>query len=84
MAKKSEFQSLSDGRKPLSASERKQVMDAGAVWHHGPGGAESPAVWKSESGGKTTYVTNTHRAYASAPTLKGAIGKFHRIIKGTA
>lgn len=82
---KSAFQKLQDRRVPLTAEERKRVMAAKATWHHGPNGGPTPAVWKSVDGaGKVTYVTNTHRAYATAPTLKGAIGKYHRFIKGTA
>ena len=60
-------------------------MDKKAVWHRGPGGQESPAVWKSvDKNGKTTYVTHTHRVYNTARTLKGAIGRYHRFIKSTA
>jgi hypothetical protein len=83
---KSEFEKLEDNKVPLTAEERKKVMDADAVWHHGPNGKESPAVWKSKNPktGKITYVTHTHRAYNTAPTLKGAIGKYHSFIKGTA
>ncbi|MDE2104840.1 MAG: hypothetical protein KGL39_46820 [Patescibacteria group bacterium] len=60
-------------------------MKAKAVWHFAPSRAASPAVWKSvDENGKVTYVTNTHRAYNTAPTLKGAIGRYHKFIKGTA
>ena len=61
-------------------------MKAKAVWHNGPHGEEQAAVWKSvnKNTGKTTYVTNTHRAYNTASTLRGAIGRFHKFIKGTA
>lgn len=84
-AKKSEFEKLKENKIPLTDEERKQVMDADAVWHHGPNGAPSPAVWKSkDSKGKTIYVTHTHRAYNTARTLKAAINKYHRFIKGTA
>ena len=84
--KKSAFQRLQDMRMQLSPEERKKVMVAGAVWHMAPGNKPSPAVWKSHNPrtGKTTYVTNTHRAYNTAPTLKGAISRFHKFIKGTA
>lgn len=83
---KSEFQKLEDNKVPLTDEERKKVMDADATWHHGPNGAPSSAVWKSKDPktGKITYITNTHRAWNSAPTLKGAIGKYHSFIKGTA
>jgi len=84
--KKSEFQKLEDDKVPLTDEERKKVMDADATWNHGPNGAPSPAVWKSKNPktGKVTFVTNTHRAYNTAPTLKGAIGRYHKFIKGTA
>lgn len=84
--KKSEFTKLEDNKVPLTDDERKKVMDADATWHHGPNGAPSPAVWKSKNPktGKVTFVTNTHRAYNTAPTLKGAIGRYHKFIKGTA
>ena len=82
--KKSDFQKLQDNKVDLTSEERKQCMDKKAVWHFN-GGSPSPAVWKSvDKDGKTTYVTHTHRAYNTAPTLKGAIGKFHSFIKGTA
>ena len=84
-AKKSKFQKLEDNKVPLTDEERKTVMDADAIWHHGPGGKPSPAVWKSkDKNGKITYVTNTHRAYQDRPTLKGAISIYHSFIKGTA
>jgi hypothetical protein len=82
---KNEFKKLQDNKVPLTDEERKQVMDADATWHHGPNGEATPAVWKSENkNGKVTYITNTHRCYNIAPTLKGAIGKYHSFIKGTA
>jgi len=82
---KSDFQKLKDNQVPLTPEERKEVMDRKAVWHKAPDGEESVAVWKSvNKDGKTTYVTHTHRAYNTAPTLKGAIGRFHDFIKGTA
>lgn len=86
LEKKSEFQKLEDNKVPLTDEEREKVMDADAIWHHGPNGAPSPAVWKSKNPktGKVTYITNTHRAYNTAPTLKGAIGRYHDFIKGTA
>lgn len=80
-----EFLSLKKNQKPLTDEERTEVMDAEAVWHHGPNGEASPAVWKSvdPKTDKITYITHTHRAYNTAPTLKGAIGRYHKFIKGT-
>lgn len=68
----------------LTPEERSQVMSADAVWNHGPNGEATPAVWKAVINGKTTYVTNTHRAYNTADTVKGAISRYHKFIKGTA
>lgn len=85
MEKKSDFQRLQDNKVDLTPEERKEVMDKKAIWHHGPGGSGSPAVWKSvDKNDKVTYITHTHRAYNTAPTLKGAISRFHNFIKGTA
>lgn len=82
---KNKFDRLKDNRKPLTAAEHAKVMKAKAVWHHGPNGEETPAVWKSVgSDGETIFVTNTHRAYNTAPTVDGAIKRFHDFIKGTA
>jgi hypothetical protein len=71
-----EMKTLKLNRVELDDDERKQVMRRGAVWHHGPKGKASPAVWKSEVRGKTYFVCNTHRAAAVKPTLKGAIRAF--------
>jgi len=75
-----------ENRTNLTKEEHAEVMEAEAVWHNGPEGKANAAVWKSinPKTKKVTYVTNTHRAYNTAPTLKGAIGKFHSFIKGTA
>jgi len=75
---------LKKNKKDLTPEERKEVMDAKAVWHMGNHNGPSSAVWKSEVNGKTWYVTNTHRAYNVTPTLKGTIKRFHDFIKGTA
>ena len=83
-AKKSKFEKLKDNKVPLTSEEREKVMKAKAVWHHGPNGEETPAVWKSkDKNGKIAYVTNTHRAYQDRPTLKGAISIYHSFIKST-
>ena len=79
------FLYLTTHKIPLTAEERDEVMRADAVWHHGVKGEPSPAVWKAYGkDDKIVYVTNTHRAYEMAPTLKGAISKYHSFIKGTA
>lgn len=79
------FQTLKANKKPLTMLERAKVMAADATWHHGPNGEPTPAVWKSvDKHGKVTYVTHTHRAFNTAPTLRGAINRYHRFIKGTA
>lgn len=81
----SEMENFKKNKKPLTSEEHEEVMKAKAVWHHGNHGEATPAVWKSvNKQGKVTYLTNTHRAAASAPTLKGAISKYHSFIKGTA
>ena len=83
--KKSEFARLQDNKVALAPEERAEVMKSKAVWHHGPNGEPSPAVWKSvDKNGKTSYVTNTHRAYNVRPTLRGAISRYHKFIKSTA
>lgn len=75
-AKSPKMNTLKDNRVELEPNERKEVMRRKAVWHHGPNGKESPAVWKSVVRGKTYYVCNTHRAAAVKPTLKAAIRAF--------
>lgn len=66
------YEKLRQHRVPLTAAERAEVLTRKAVWR-GPAGEETPAVWKSVSPKtkKTTYVTNTHRAYNTADTLRG-------------
>ena len=83
--KRSSFKVLKSNRRPLTAAERKKVMKANAVWHHGLNGAPTPAVWKTQdSHGATVFVTNTHRAYNTAPSVEGAIDRYHKFIKSTA
>jgi len=80
-----EFAQLEKNKQPLSDKEKQQCLKAKAVWHHGKNGEATPAVWKSvDKNNKTIYITNTHRAYNTAPTLKGAISRYHKFIKGTA
>lgn len=79
------FEQLKKNKKPLTTEERDKVMKAKAIWHHGPNGEATPAVWKSvDKTGKVTYITNTHRAFNTASTLQGAINRYHTFIKGTA
>lgn len=82
----SEFQKLQKHKKPLTDEERAQCMKTDTVWHFNGDNKPTPAVWKSVNPktGKTTFITNTHRAYNTAPTLKGAIGRYHKFIKSTA
>lgn len=80
----SQFETLKKHKKSLTPEEQEECLKAKAVWHHGKNGAPSSAVWKSVNDKKTTYVTNTHRAFNTATTLKGAIKRYHDFIKGTA
>lgn len=83
--RKSEFERLKQNKKPLTDEERAECIKKEAVWHNGPNKEVTPAVWKSvNKNNDTTYVTNTHRAYNTASTLKGAIKRYHDFIKGTA
>lgn len=82
----SDFKSLEKNKQPLTPEERKECLDKKAVWHFSHLKSPTPAVWKSvdPKTEKTTFVTNTQRAYNTAPTLKGAISRFHKFIKSTA
>ncbi len=83
--RRSSIQILKDNQISLTKEERDIVMARKAVWHHGPHGEETPAVWKSkDSKGEIKYVTSSHRAYNVANSLLGAINRFHRSIKSTA
>ena len=81
-----EFKALKKHKQPLSPEEREECMDKKAVWHPSHLPSPTPAVWKSVNPKtkKTTYITNTHRAYNTASTIGGAIGRFHKFIKSTA
>jgi len=77
------FKQLQKNKVVLTAEEREECLNSKAVWNYQSDPV--PAVWKSvNKNGKTTYITNTHRAYNTAPTLKGAIKRYHDFIKGTA
>jgi len=75
------LETLKKNRRTLTPSERKRVLDAGAVWHHSPTGAEqeTPGVWKAVVDGKDWFVCNTHRAYQAKTTLDAAIKAFEFI-----
>lgn len=90
---KTEFQKLEDNKVPLTDDERKECFRKDAVWGYGSsinpvtGKKEQKvcAVWKSKNkNGDITYITNTHRAYNTAKSLKSIINKYHNFIKGTA
>ncbi len=81
----SEFENLKKNKVPLSDEERKECLKSKAIWHHGKNGEATPAVWKSvDKNNKSTYITNTHRAWNKASSLTGAIKRYHDFIKGTA
>lgn len=84
--KQTEFEQLEKNKVPLEPEEREQCLKSKAVWHFNHLNKPTPAVWKSKNSktGKVTYITNTHRAYNTASTLKGAIRRYHDFIKGTA
>jgi len=88
------FKRLQKNKIPLSDKERKKVFAKDAVWHYassrdpntGRKVRKVAAVWKGKdpNTGKIIYITNTHRAYNKADTLKGAIVRYHKFIKSTA
>jgi len=78
------FETLKKNKKKLTDEERDKVMKAKAVWHHGPNGEATPAVWKSDVKGDIWYVTNTHRAFQARKSLEAAINIYHDFIKSTA
>ena len=79
------YAQLKKGKTQLTSDEYDEIMKRKAVWHHGPNGKATHAVWKSvDKKGNVTYVTNTHRAYNTALTVNGAITRYHDFIKGTA
>jgi len=86
LSKISKFKALKKNEVPLTPEEHAEVMKRKATWNYSTESGPSSAVWKSvdKKTGKTTYITHTHRAYNTASTLKGAIGRYHSFIKGTA
>jgi hypothetical protein len=81
------FEQLKKNKIPLEPEEREECFKGKAVWHNHPNPKYNPipAVWTSKNrNGKVTYVCNTHRAYNTSSTLKGAIKRFHDFIKKTA
>ncbi len=74
--KEPKYEILEKNKVSLTGEERKEVMDRGVVWHHGPNGEETPAVWKAEVDGKMWYICATHRCCSVKPTLKGAINSY--------
>ena len=77
-----DYKTFKKNRVPLTPEERALVMKRKAVWHMN-GGGPSSAVGKAVINGKTWYETHTHRAINYAPSVKGAISRFHKFIKGT-
>jgi hypothetical protein len=71
-----EFKTLKKHAVKLTPEERARVIKAGAVWHHGLGGKESPAVRKSVVNGKTWYWCATHRMGQVRKSLEAAIKAF--------
>jgi hypothetical protein len=76
---KSKFQKLKDNKVSLSEEERNYFKDNGGFWENG-----NCAIWKSvDKNGKITYVSHTHRAYATDSFKDGIIKKFNETIKET-
>lgn len=91
---KYKMKDLEKYRTEMTKAELDEVFKRKAVWHHGPNGEETSAIWKAQVFDHSkndrisctpqfVYVTNTHRAMATAPTLAGIIKKF-QFIKSTA
>lgn len=83
--KRYKYSDLKDNKIPLDPEERKLVMSRGAKWHFSHMNNPTPAIWKAvhKKSGDIVYGCNTHRAVATAPTLKGALAKWP-FIRGTA
>lgn len=83
-----DYKTFKKNQVPLTPEERALVMKRKAVWnfHFGKDGKrkKTSAVAKAIIDGKTWYETHTHRAINYAPTLKGAINRYHKFIKSTA
>ena len=78
--KRYKFKDLQKYKIPLTAEEKRIIKESKAMWS-----SSDYAIWKAfMPTGDTVYVTNTHRAFNTAPTLKGAISRFHNFIKSTA
>lgn len=79
-----DWKTFQKNKVPLTPEERALVMGRKAVWHHGKRGGPTPAVSKAVIDGRTWFETSTHRAVNITPTLRGAIGRYHKFIKSTA
>ena len=66
---------LKKNEKPLDDDERKKVKKANP----------ESTIWKSvdPKSGEVTYIAHTHRASATAPTLKGILAKAKNSIDST-
>jgi len=56
LLEKNEYKNLKKNKVPLTDEEREKVIAAGAIWHSGPGGTKTSAVWKSVINGKTRFI----------------------------